>query len=205
MNDNETLVMGVLFAVPMAGQIIHLYRFPWRLIEIICLQAIVPLSLLYLVNMKLSPGEVGLTLGNRRKTLVTTAMLLSLAVAMSLIGLLFPSMTQYYPIWQTGTDVTTGEFLYEETIIAIMMFCGEFFYRGLVLFTLAKRSFWGAILLQSLPYAFLHLGKPMIEVPYSLVAGIIFGWANLRSGSMLPSWITHFVGSALFDALILLT
>jgi membrane protease YdiL (CAAX protease family) len=155
--------------------------------------------------MKLSPGDVGLTLGTRRKMLVTTTFLLFLAVAMSLIGLLFPSMTEYYPIWQTGPDVTTGEFLYEETIIAIMMFCGEFFYRGIVLFTLAKRSFWGAILLQSLPYAFLHLGKPMIEVPYSLVAGIIFGWANLRSRSMLPSWITHFVGSALFDALILLT
>ena len=175
------------------------------MIEVICLQVLVPLGLLRLLRKNLSLGDVGFTLGRRMTTLRTTILLLSLGVAMAVIGLLFPSMTRYYPIWQTGSGVTSGEFLYHETIIAIMMFGGEFFYRGLVLFTLAKRSFWGAILLQSLPYAFLHLGKPMVEVPYSLVAGIIFGWANLHSRSMLPSWITHFVGSALFDALILLT
>jgi membrane protease YdiL (CAAX protease family) len=205
MRDDETMVMGVLFAVPMADQIIHIYGYPWRVIEVLCLQVMTPLTLLYLVRMGLPPADVGLSLGNRMTTLKTTAILLSLAGAMSVIGLLFPSMTNYYPIWQSGSDVTPGEFIYHEAIIAIMMFGGEFFYRGLVLFTLARRSFWGAILLQSLPYAFLHLGKPAVEVPYSLVAGIIFGWANLRSRSMLPSWVTHFVGSALFDALILLT
>ena len=205
MDEGETLAMGILFAVPMADQIVLAYGVPWRLIEVVCLQVLVPLVLLRLLRRNLSLGDVGLTLGERMTTLKTTVIILSLGVAMAIIGLNFPSMTKYYPIWQTGSGVTTGEFVYHETIIAIMMFGGEFFYRGLVLFTLAKRSFWGAIVLQSLPYAFLHLGKPPIEVPYSLVAGIIFGWANLRSRSMLPSWITHFVGSALFDALILLT
>jgi len=205
MSEEETLVMGILFAVPMADQIIHAHGFPWHVLEVLLLQVLIPLGLLYSVSRGLSLGDVGLSLGRRRITLKTTAMLLSLAGLMAVVGLMFPSMTSYYPIWQSGPGVTTGEFVYEETIIAIMMFGGEFFYRGLVLLILGRRSFWGAVLLQSLPYAFLHLGKPAVEVPYSLVAGIIFGWANLRSRSVLPSWVTHFTGSALFDALILLT
>jgi len=205
LSEEETLVMGMLFAVPMADQIIHAHGFPWHVVEVLLLQVLIPLSLLFTVSRGLSMGDVGLSLGRRKVTLKTTVMLLCLAGTMAIVGLMFPSMTSYYPIWQSSPGVSTGEFIYEETIIAVLMFGGEFFYRGLVLLILGKRSFWGAVILQSLPYAFLHLGKPAVEVPYSLVAGIIFGWANLRSRSVLPSWITHFTGSALFDALILLT
>jgi membrane protease YdiL (CAAX protease family) len=149
--------------------------------------------------------SIGLSLGERRTTLRMTVTLLLLASLMAFVGLFSPSMTRYYPIWSTGGEVSVADFAYNEFLFALIMFSGEFFYRGLVLLTLGRRSFWGAIVLQSIPYAFLHLGKPVIEVPYSFVAGLVFGWANLRSRSLLPSWLTHFMGSALFDALVLLT
>ena len=70
----------------------------------------------------------------------------------------------------------------------------------------------------NLRHALIHIGKhnelPELSELKNLTSGehvdaytnvMEFGWANLRSRSMLPSWITHFVGSALFDALILLT
>lgn len=137
--------------------------------------------------------------------MMITGALLATATAMAFIGLGFPSMVRYYPIWHTGGSIGPVGFGYNELVISGIMFAGEFFFRGIILFTLGRRSFWGAVVFQSLPYAFLHFGKPSVEVPYSLVAGIIFGWANLRSRSVLPSWLTHSLGSALFDALVLLT
>lgn len=201
---DETLAIGLLFAIPMADQLIELRLRHGELVQQLLLYVLVPLSLLWLTQPKVRPSDVGLSFGIRRTTVRITAALLLIAACLSVVGLGFTSMTRYYPIWRTGT-VTIQEYLHNEVIISVIMFASEFFYRGIVLFVLARRSFWGSILLQTLPYAFLHLGKPDIEVPYSFIAGIAFGWANLRSRSVIPSWTTHAVGSALFDALILLT
>ncbi len=207
LDPDEFLVAGLVFAMPMVDRMVFLPALRGRVIEDLLLYFAVPVVLVLLVKGDRSKflQSLGVSFGDKSRMLRTTACLLGLAAAMAFLGLLFPSMTNYYPIWQGGPDVTASDFLYNEFMIAVVMFSGEFFFRGLVLFTLAKRSFWGAIVFQSLPYAFLHLGKPGIEVPYSLVAGLIFGWANLRSRSILPSWTTHFVGSALFDGLILLS
>ena len=202
---DETLVMGLVFAVPMVDQLIYSRSLEARMVEEIILCIAIPLGLLWLVRRDLRPWDVGLSLGYRRSTLKVTLILLTIAAVVSVIGLGFPSMVKYYPIWRTGPSVSTYDYVYNEAVISIIMLGCEFFFRGLVLFTLARRSFWGAIIFQSLPYTFLHFGKPSIEVPYSLVAGITFGWANLRSRSILPSWLTHSLGSALFDALVLLT
>jgi membrane protease YdiL (CAAX protease family) len=201
---HEILVIGLTFAVPMADQLVFSRTLLARMGESLLFYVLIPLSLLWVLRRGHIFSDLGIGLGDRRTTLWVTTALLGAAAAMSVAGLMFPEMTRYYPIWDYGLDVTVAEFAYNELIISGIMFAGEFFYRGLILFTLAKRSRWGAIVFQSLPYAYLHVGKPAVEVPYSLVAGIVFGWANLRSRSLLPSWITHSVGSALFDALVII-
>jgi len=201
---HEMLAVGLLFAVPMADQLITLRIPQGGVLEQLSLYVFFPLCLLWLTCRRLRLSDVGLSTGVRRKTARITAIFLLAAFCLSVVGLAVPSMTRYYPVWRTGR-VTLQAFVYNEAVVSVFMFACEFFYRGIVLFVLARRSFWGAIVLQTLPYAFLHLGKPDIEVPYSFLAGIAFGWANLRCGSVIPSWVTHAVGSALFDALILLT
>ncbi len=202
--SDERLAIGLLFAIPMADQLIALRFRHGQLVQQLLLYVLVPLGLLWLARREMRPSDVGLSFGSRRTTARITAAFLLVAACLSVVGLGFTSMTRYYPVWRSGT-VTIQDFLYNEGVISVLMFASEFFYRGVVLFVLARRSFWGSILLQTLPYAFLHLGKPDIEVPYSFFAGIAFGWANLRSRSVIPSWATHAIGSALFDALILLT
>jgi len=201
---DETLAIGLLFAIPMADQLVALRFYQGQMVQQLLLYVLVPLILLWRTSRRVRPSDVGLSLGSLRTTARITAAFLLVAACLSVIGLRLTSMTRYYPVWRTGT-VTVQDFLYNEAIISVLMFASEFFYRGIVLFVLARRSFWGSIFLQTLPYAFLHLGKPDVEVPYSFLAGIAFGWANLRSRSVIPSWTTHAVGSALFDALILLT
>ncbi len=204
-SSEEILVAGLVFAVPMSDQLMFFRTLESRMLEDLLIYLAVPLCLFWLAKGGIYFRAIGLSLGIGRKTARTTALLLTLALLASLVGLFVPGMRGYYPIWDNGGTVTVGDFVYYELIFTGIMLAGEFFFRGLVLFTFAKKSKWGAIVFQSIPYAYLHLGKPSIEVPYALVAGIIFGWANYRSKSIIPSWITHSVGSALFDALVLIS
>ncbi|MEE8402731.1 MAG: CPBP family intramembrane glutamic endopeptidase, partial [Candidatus Hydrothermarchaeaceae archaeon] len=60
-----------------------------------------------------------------------------------------------------------------------------------------------AILLHAIPYMLVHIGKPPLEVPYSFFAGLLFGYLALKTRSILPSFLVHFLGSAGFELMVL--
>ncbi|NJE31081.1 CPBP family intramembrane metalloprotease [Thermococcus sp. 18S1] len=122
-------------------------------------------------------------------------------IPLSLYGTTIPSMKEYYPIFEYSGPL---DFIVKELAVGAIMFAHEAFYRGIILFPLAKRNEWLGILAQDVPYALVHIGKPGIEVPYSFVAGIVFAKLDLRAGSFLPSFLLHWLGSVLFDVLCVL-
>lgn len=127
------------------------------------------------------------------------ALLLFIAtIPLSLYGTTVPEMRNYYPIFNYSG---WSDFFVKELAVGAIMFANEAFYRGILLFPLAKKNEWLAIFAQDVPYALAHIGKPGIEVPYSLVAGVIFAKMDLKSGSFLPSFLLHWIGSMLFDIL----
>jgi len=82
------------------------------------------------------------------------------------------------------------------------MFVSELFFRGFLLFGLSKKFGRWSIVLQDIPYALMHIGKPILEVPYSAVVGILFGSINYRSKSFLPSFLLHAIGSEIFIIMV---
>jgi len=82
------------------------------------------------------------------------------------------------------------------------MFICELFFRGFLLFMLSKRFGKMSILLQNIPYIFIHVEKPFLEIPYSAIVGIIFGKINYRSKSFLPSFLLHAIGSEIFIIMV---
>ena len=85
---------------------------------------------------------------------------------------------------------------------AFRMFITELFFRGFLLFILSKRFGKISIILQDIPYVLIHIGKPFLEIPYSAIAGIIFGSINYRSKSFLPSFLLHAIGSEIFIIMV---
>ncbi|NJF24895.1 CPBP family archaeomyxosortase MrtA [Thermococcus sp. Bubb.Bath] len=144
--------------------------------------------------------EVGIKSPNK-KGLRITLILLIFAAFLSVEGTLVPSMVAYYP--RFAFDGWWG-FLRGELIMGTIMLAHEAFFRGFLLFPLARKNRWGAIIAQDVPYALVHIGKPGIEIPYSLLAGIVFGWADIEGESFVPSFLVHWIGSAFFDLLCLL-
>ncbi len=156
---------------------------------------IVPLILALVLGFE--PRELGFKLPNRRGWVMFILLFIA-SVPISFYGLTIPEMRNYYPIFSYSS--TTG-FVVKELVVGVIMFAHEAFYRGILLFPLARRNEWLAILLQDVPYTLVHIGKPSIEIPYAFAAGIIFAKMDLKGRSFLPSFLLHWFGSAFFDVL----
>ena len=161
------------------------------------------IPLLSLAAFKIRPGEVGLSLGSWRLSVKYAAIVLLFALPAMLYGATLPDFRAYYPLWPHAGDAL-GTFLLYEATMAILMFNTEFFFRGYLLFSLEKEvGQIPAILLHASPYMLVHIGKPPLEVPYSFFAGILFGYLALKTESILPGFLIHFLGSAGFDVMCL--
>ncbi|WP_367883502.1 CPBP family archaeomyxosortase MrtA [Thermococcus peptonophilus] len=116
-------------------------------------------------------GEVGISLPNKVGIKLFAVLFLA-SVPLSIYGKSIPpEMRSYYPVFPYSS---VFDFILGELAMGITMLAHEAFYRGFLLFPLAKKNEWLAVILQNLPpYTIVHIGKPRIEVPYAFVAGII--------------------------------
>ena len=67
----------------------------------------------------------------------------------------------------------------------------EFFFRGFLLFTYARRFGADALWLQAVPFALAHIGKPSIETLSTIFGGFAFGWLAYRTRSFLYPFLVH--------------
>jgi membrane protease YdiL (CAAX protease family) len=78
----------------------------------------------------------------------------------------------------------------------------EFMYRGFLLFGLREKFGEGSILIQMIPFALLHLGKPELETVSTIITGILFGYIAYRGKSFWPAFIIHVFINVFFVTLI---
>jgi membrane protease YdiL (CAAX protease family) len=84
----------------------------------------------------------------------------------------------------------------------VSLFAWEFIYRGFLLFGLREKFREGAILLQMVPFALLHLGKPELETVSTIFTGILFGYVAYRGKSFWPAFIIHMFINVFFVGVI---
>ncbi|HII60763.1 CPBP family archaeomyxosortase MrtA [Pyrococcus horikoshii] len=155
--------------------------------------------ILILKALKIPLQSVGI---RKPKSFKSTLILLGAAVVLSFIGLLSPEMKSYYPRYPYHGPL---DFILYEALFGIVMLSHELMFRGFMLFPLAKRSNIIAIVAQDIPYTILHVGKPFVEIPYAFIAGIVFAIIDLKEESVIPSFLVHWIGSAFFDFLCIIT
>ena len=81
------------------------------------------------------------------------------------------------------------------------MISWEFLFRGYLLFALEKRIGMLAVAVQMVPFAMMHIvsGKPVSEVYFTLVSGVLSGLLVLVCRSVWPIVILHTAGAILLD------
>lgn len=81
------------------------------------------------------------------------------------------------------------------------LFAWVFLFRGFLLFGLKERMKEVTILVQMIPFALLHFGKPEIETVSTVVTGIYFGYVAYRSNSFWPAYIIQLLMNITFIVL----
>lgn len=84
-----------------------------------------------------------------------------------------------------------------------ILFCTEFFFRGVLLFGLESRLGYAAVGVSVLPYCLIHAHKPLPEAFGSIVAGFVLGTLALRTRSIGGGVLVHCAVAFGMDALAL--
>jgi uncharacterized protein len=74
---------------------------------------------------------------------------------------------------------------------AVELFGWEFLFRGFLLFGLLRVIGPSAVVIQAVPFALAHLGKPEIETLSTIFGGTLFGWIAWRTQSFLYAFLVH--------------
>ena len=92
--------------------------------------------------------------------------------------------------------------MYFLVVAVIPAFVEEFAFRGVVMGILRPYSEGLAILISSVTFALMH--GNFVQMPFTFCVGLVLGYIDILTGSLLPSIIVHFLNnglSVLYDVL----
>lgn len=179
-NRRELLVLslGAVFLI--------LYRnhpLPERWMSHVLYFFVLPVCAIVLV-FRQNPLDFGLRPGNWRLWIKFVGVAAAIIIPVLLVSSQVPSMRRYYSGQQE-------DLLYYCLSMGALLFAWEFFFRGFLLFGLMDRLQEKSIIIQMVPFALMHLGKPEIEALSTVITGTLFGFIAYRSRSFWPAFIIH--------------
>lgn len=203
-NSSAVLIAATVFLVLCEFAIPSLYlkvfHLSYRGTEISSALFIVSASFLFfflipVIIAKLIYRESLSSLGVRLPTEYGKALLLTLlAFIMLLPGNLlisrYHSVHSYYLFKEIYALKLVIFFL---IVMPCYYFFEEFFFRGFLLINLYKKIKWHGIWISDLVFALAHIAKPALELWLSFPAGIILAILALRTKSIYPCIVVHYI------------
>jgi membrane protease YdiL (CAAX protease family) len=152
--------------------------------------AILPLLTVLLI-LRRNPLDFGLRFGNFKAWSFHVVASFIIALPILYIASRNSLLAEYYTITQFNL------LKYSLETIAYLL-SWEFLFRGFLLFGLKERFKEGSILIQMIPFAILHFGKPEVEAISTIIMGIYLGYVVYRGNSYWPAFIIHLFINILF-------
>ena len=177
-------------AASFAGMYAYLYWFASSLAWLFLLPVLV---LVLLPGQRL--GDYGLGLGDWRFGLRAVLLLYAAMLPVVALASFRPNFIDYYPMSgyvrdqiggrPDGAGHALGAFAIYECAYAAYFIGWEFFHRGFLTIGLSRVIGWYAVLVVAVPFAILHVAKPMPEAYGAIAASLVLGWLAIRTRS---SW-----------------
>lgn len=144
------------------------------------------IPLLLIAAFRDRPADYGLQLGKWKWGLALALGSALAAAPVLIVAARSPAMVEYYAQAERG--------LVEVLWVSALDLLGwEFLFRGFLLAVLGRLVGPNAILLQAVPFALAHLGKPPLETLTTIFGGAYFGWIAWRSRSFLYAFLLHWL------------
>jgi membrane protease YdiL (CAAX protease family) len=157
-------------------------------LERLVLYLLIPLLVIVLVFRE-RPAAYGFSLGDWRAGLKWVLIAWIGAAPVLYLAGRTPEMAAYYD-WSL---VSMPGVIF---IAALDLFGWEFLFRGFLLFALYRVAGPSAVVLQAVPFALAHLGKPPLETFSTIFGGTAFGWVAWRTNSFLYAFLIHWYVTA---------
>lgn len=109
-----------------------------------------------------------------------------------------PSFRAMYPRLPEA-ETSARLYLLHEGLYLVKWIAWEFFFRGFLLFGLGRDFLGRAPLVSTLAFTLMHIGKPEPEALGAVVAGLVLCWLALRSRSIWPGVLLHWMVSSTMD------
>lgn len=138
------------------------------------------IPLLLLLALREDPRRYGLGRGDLRRAAILggVATLVTVPVIAVLAGL--PEIREWYaPSMSTVPGVVVTNVL--------DLVPTEFLLRGFLMFALLRAIGPFGVIVATVPFFMIHIGKPDIEALSTLGGGLVFGWLNWRTGAIWAS------------------
>ena len=190
---------GVVTAL-MRFNLVHGYGDRYFLTNMIGL-LFVPMMYIFLVARE-EPAHYGFAFGDTGRVWLFVVILFAGAIAVFLPASRLHGFQSFYPIVPATRQSLSGFVLFEVTF-GLYLFCGEFFFRGFLLFGLQRAIGWPAVIVQAIAFGMMHYGNPMPELIVSFPTGIILGMLALRARSFFPCFVLHWASAVSFDLLVM--
>jgi membrane protease YdiL (CAAX protease family) len=156
------------------------------------------------VVFRRSLHEFGFRVGDARCGFRLVAVALPFLLLAIYVGSLDPAMQTEYPLAKSAMQ-HLPLFLVVETAYLLYYLGWEFLFRGFMLFGLEERhGALLAILVQMIPSAIVHIGKPASESFAAIVAGLVFGYVAVRTHSIFYPLMLHAVAGIGMDVFMTL-
>ena len=159
--------------------------------------------MLILFIIRQGPSEFGFALGDSERGYRLAGLLFLAVLPVLVIAARMEEFQSYYPIQKQAAH-DTAYFGYFALTYGMYLFCWEFFFRGFLLFGLAKLLGPWSVLVQAVAFGIMHIGKPPPEVAASFAAGVVLGIVALRARSFLPCFVLHWASAIVFDVLVIM-
>lgn len=177
---------GEIVVICLATLFLTIHRFhpigpPW--VSSLIYFAILPMLTIMLI-LRRNPLDFGLRFGNFKVWCFHVVVSFMIALPILYIASHSPLLAEYYTVPQF--DVLKYSF---ETMV--YLFSWEFLFRGFLLFGLKEKFKESSVLVQMIPFALLHLGKPELEAISTILMGIYLGYVVYRGNSYWPAFIIH--------------
>ena len=118
------------------------------------------------------------------------AALLAFVLPLTYLAAQTDSFLRTYPKY-AGAGDSLPQLLLWEGAYAFQFLMLEFFFRGFLIFALARFVGSLSIFVMIVPYSMIHLSKPMPECLGSILTGIVLGTVALRTRSIYGGVVVH--------------
>jgi len=180
-----TLLRALLSDVPYPSLHPHLWWAVFKLVN----YGLLPVLCIKLV-LKQRVRDFGLHFVDSWRIAAIYAGMLGLVAPFVYWASTMPAFLRTYPKY-AGAGESLAQLVIWELAYGMQFLMLEFFFRGFLLFSLARYIGSLAIFVMIVPYAMIHLGKPLPECLGSIVAGIGLGTIALRTGSIWGGVVVH--------------